>query len=381
MPAIDRNLAFLFLLNTIVAVYWNMMTTLIPLYIRSLNASVFQVSLVLFIGGLASTATMLPSGILSDRYGRKTLIILSILCLLLSPILYINARSWQETIAYNILASVAFSMFIPARTAMIADHVKPASLATAFGLMNLAWPIGGIAGPLIGGVIADNYGWSGFFYVLPVIVALALVLSLFLGKTEAVEDATMKEEGSLTRSIVLTLTVFLLLHILGNTARGIMGTIFPFYLTEIFHKSKTEVGVFFSAGFGLATLIAQIPSGLLADKVGRKKAMLYSIFPIPFFSFLFSLSDDYVIMLLIYMAISSLWSATWPASSAYLIDLSSASKKGFMMGARLTAVRLGFTIGPFIGGFIWDTFDIAASFYMVTAIFVGSLVFAFLLKE
>jgi len=228
---------------------------------------------------------------------------------------------------------------------MIADHVKPASLATAFGLMNLAWPIGGIAGPLIGGVIADNYGWSGFFYVLPVIVALALVLSLFLRKTEAVEDATMKEEGSLTRSIVLTLTVFLLLHILGNTARGIMGTIFPFYLTEIFHKSKTEVGVFFSAGFGLATLIAQIPSGLLADKVGRKKAMLYSIFPIP------------------------------------LIDLSSASKKGFMMGARLTAVRLGFTIGPFIGGFIWDTFDIAASFYMVTAIFVGSLVFAFLLKE
>ena len=383
LPSLDKNLTLLFIINTIVSVYWNMTGTFIPLFIRGLGASVFQVSLVLFIGGTAATAAMLPSGFLSDRYGRRGLIVLSTAFLFISPLLYTLAETWEETIMYTVVNMLAFSLFTPARMTMIADRVRASSLGKAYGLMNLAWPIGGITGPFLGGFIADSYGWTTFFYSLCALAFSCTVLTLFL--SESMRRSKDREEGSasklFSREVILILVVFFLIHILGNAARGILGTVFPFYLTEDFNRSKTETGVFFSIGFGLATLIAQLPSGLLADRLGRKKMMVYSVLLIPVLSLLFPFTNDYVITLLIYTALSGLWSATWPASSAYLMDISTRSRRGLMMGVRLMAVRSGFTIGPLIGGFLWDTFDPAVSFYTTTCLFVSSFLLILLLKE
>lgn len=383
LPSVDRNLSLLFVINTIVAVYVNMSGTFVPLFIRGLGASVFQVSLVLFVGGTAATAAMLPSGFLSDRYGRKGLMILSTAILFISPLLYIFAETWEETIMFTVINMLAFSLFAPARMTMIADQVRLSSLGKAYGLMNLAWPIGGITGPFLGGFIADNYGWTTFFFFLCALAFSCTVLTFFL--SESMRRPKDKEERSasklFSRELILILAVFSLIHILGNAARGILGTVFPFYLTEHFNRSMTETGVFFSIGFGLATLIAQLPSGLLADRLGRKKIMVYSVLLIPVLSFLFPFTDDYVTTLLIYTAMSSLWSATWPASSAYLMDISARSRRGLMTGVRLTAVRSGFTIGPLIGGFLWDAFDPAISFYTTTCLFASSFLLILLLKE
>jgi len=203
------------------------------------------------------------------------------------------------------------------------------SMATAYGVMNMAWPIGGVIGPFIGGFLADNYGWSPFFYFLSLIALLR-----------------KSKVGHIKGSIILLLGIFFFAHIFGNTARGILGTVFPFYLTENFHKTKTEAGLFFSIGFGVATLIAQFPSGILADKFGHKKIMAYGTFMIPIFASFFLFLKDYIPTLLIYMAITGLWSTTWPASIAYLISITPASKRGLMVGIRQMAVRLGFTVGP-----------------------------------
>jgi len=354
---------------------------LIPLFIRSLNASVFQVSLVLFIGGLASALVVMPSGFLSDKYGEKKLIIVSNILLGIFPLLYSISDTWEETIPCTILNMTAFSLFIPARMTLIASSVKPESMATAYGVMNMAWPIGGVIGPFLGGFLADNYGWSPFFYFLSFIAFLCMILSFFLNEPDKKGKILDKKSDShIKSSIILLLGIFFFAHIFGNTARGILGTVFPFYLTENFHKTKTEAGLFFSIGFGIATLTAQFPSGILADKFGHKKIMAYGTFMIPIFASLFLFLKDYVSMLLIYMAITGLWSTTWPASIAYLISITPASKRGLMVGIRQMAVRLGFTVGPLIGGFLWDNFDPAVSFYAVIFFFAASFILILLLK-
>jgi len=248
-------------------------------------------------------------------------------------------------------------------------------------LMNIAWPIGGMLGPFLGGMIADRYGWTTFFYFLFFLALIYTLISLLLTES-AEEPRRIKEKGSgiLSRQILLTLLIFVVMHVLANTSRGILRTIFPFYLTERFGKTKTDVGIFFSVGFGLATLVTQIPSGLLADKLGRKKTMVYSILPIPLLSVLFLATNDYLLTLLIYMVITGLWSATWPASTAYIMDISPSARKGVMVGVRLTAVRLGFTIGPLIGGFLWDNFQVPIIFYLLSLLMAISLLMALLLK-
>jgi len=378
----ERNLILLFMINISAAIYANMSAVFLPLFIRSLEASVFEVSIVLFIGNAIATAMMLLGGYLSDRYGRKRTMMLCGFLWLITPILYISARSWSETIIYAAFSSAAMSFFNPTRAAMIMDIVRRSSAGKTYGLMNIAWPIGGILGPFIGGFIADQYGWTVFFYFLCLLAIIYLIINLFLVEGGRESRVLEREESKIvTRQIILTLTLFILMHVFANTSRGILSTIFPFYLTERFGKTKTEVGAFFSIGFGLATLITQIPSGFLADNLGRKKTMVYSILPLPFLSVLFLATNDYMLNLLLYMAITGLWSATWPASTAYISDISPSSRKGLMIGVRLTAVRLGFTIGPLIGGFLWDNFDIPIIFYVLAMLMAASLLTALLLKE
>ncbi|MCW4020013.1 MAG: MFS transporter, partial [Candidatus Bathyarchaeota archaeon] len=226
------------------------------------------------------------------------------------------------------------------------------------------------------------YGWTSFFYASCVFAVICALLSLFLSESvKHPEKEVEKNHKSFSRETVIILTLFVLIHVLGNTGRGILNTTFPFYLTENFQKTKTEVGVFFSLAFGVATFISQVTSGFTADRLGRKKTMTYSVFPIPFLALLFLFASDYVSTFLVYMAIMALWSATWPASAAYLMEMSSASRRGLMMGLRLTAVRLGFTIGPLIGGFLWDNFGMTTSFYTVTAFLASSFILILLLKE
>ena len=384
MPTINKNLITLFIVNMIVATYWSATGPLIPLFIRELNATVFQVSLVLFIGGLISTITVMPSGLLSDKYGERKLIIISIALLAISPLLYSISKTWQETILWTLLNMAAFSFFMPARMSMIADSARSGSMATAYGVMNLAWPIGGIVGPFIGGFLAENYGWNTFFYYLSSIAFLCMLLSFLLNDIDEKPPTTKKKpknEFSLDKSVIWLLTVFSLVHILGNFARGILKTVFPFYLTETFQKTKTETGLFFSVGFGIATLIAQFPSGLLADRFGHRRIMAYATSMIPIIASFFLLLDDYVLVLLIYAMIAGLWSVTWPASVAYILAITPASKRGAMVAVRQMAVRLGFTIGPLIGGFLWDAFDPSISFYVTIFFFAASFILILLLKD
>jgi len=382
MPSTERNLSLLFIMSVFASIYFNMTAVFIPLFIRSLQASVFEVSLVLFAGNASSAITMMLGGHLSDKYGRKRVMMLSGAIWLITPLLYISAKTWPETILYTAVSSISLSFFIPARSAMIMDIARKSSAGRIYGLMNIAWPIGGLLGPFLGGVIADRYGWAAFFYFLCLLAFIYVFTNLFLAESVKRHRRIKEKDFEIpSGQIALILLFFILLHVLANTSRGILSAIFPFYLTERFGKTKTEVGAFFSIGFGLATLIAQIPGGFLADTVGRKKTMVYSILPIPLLSLLFIVTSDYLLTLLIYMGITSLWSATWPASTAYITDISPSSKKGLMVGVRLTSVRLGFTIGPLIGGFLWDNFDVQIIFYVLALLMAASFLMALLLKE
>jgi len=382
MSSAERTLSLLFVINISAAIYLNMTRVFIPLFIRSLQASVFEVSLVLFISNASSTITMMLGGHLSDKYGRKRAMMLSGILWIIAPLLFISAKSWPETMLYMSVSSIAFSFFVPARAAMIMDIARKPSAGRIYGLMNVAWPIGGLLGPFLGGMIADRYGWIVFFYFLCFLAFTYMFTSLFLA--ESVKRPRRAEEKKFkipSGEIAFILLFFILMHVLANTSRGILSAIFPFYLTERFGKTKTEVGAFFSIGFGLATLITQVPGGFLADSIGRKKTIVYSILPIPLLSILFVITSDYLLTLLIYMSITSLWSATWPASTAYITDISPSGKKGLMVGVRLTSVRLGFTIGPLIGGFLWDNFDMPIIFYVLALLMAASLLMALLLRE
>lgn len=70
-PNINLNLLILFAINVAVSLNSEAIYTFFPLFLQSLGATVVNVGLVLTVSGLISSITMIPSGFLTDRYGRK----------------------------------------------------------------------------------------------------------------------------------------------------------------------------------------------------------------------------------------------------------------------------------------------------------------------
>jgi len=377
-----RGLALLFAANIFLSTIFYATYVFIPLFIRNLDASVFEVGIVLFISNASATFTMILSGYLSDKYGRRKIIVLSGIIQFITPLLFMSAKKWVETIIYASLNIISVSLFVSSRAAMIIDLSERESAGEVFGLMNTAWPIGGLIGPFIGGLVVDRYGWNFFFYFICALATPYLLIGLFLPESakRLYKAETGKTQFSL-RHIASTLAFFIILHIIANMSVGALSTVLPFYLTEQFGKTKTEVGIFFSVGTGLAALISQPSSGFLSDKIGRKKIIALSVLPIPILYMLFTATNDYLLSLLVYMGIYGLWSATWPASNVYIAEIFPHRNRGLAAGIRLTSVRLGTTIGPLMGGFLWDNSDIHAVFHYLAAFMTIALLMALMLKD
>jgi len=377
------SLIHLFIITTVIAAGINLTLPLIPLYLRELGAGVFQISLVMTIAAFASTLLTYVGGMFCDRYGRKLSIFVGILLATVPPFMYTLSVSWMEMVHWVVLFNASMAFFSPARMSYIADRSRERSLGRIFGLMNIAWPIGGMLGPLIGGYLSDVYGWNEAFYFVTLISAISFIPAYLLYEAgrEEYEGEEYETPGIGRDSIRRVLGVFFTLQLLIGIGIRATRPLLPLYLSDTFHVSRTELGLFFTLSFGVTTLITQVSASMLLERYGSKRAMLHSVLPIPVAFILLPWINDYRLLVIDYMVVNGFWSVSWPASMDLLMRSVPEGKRGFAAGVRQTGVRLGGAIGPLVGAFLWETLGPPFSFYASAAAFTLSLPLILLIKE
>ncbi|MDH5267503.1 MAG: MFS transporter [Candidatus Bathyarchaeota archaeon] len=380
----NRNLKVLFFINVSISLSSSLVSPLFPLFLDNLGATVSEISFVLFTGGVAATILMVPSGLLSDRFRRRNILILSCIMLGSGAFYLTTVTSWSQSVFGIMLFLSALSIFLPARHTIVADNADPSVMTTTYSLMNVAWPTGSIIGPVLGGFLADRYGWNYTFYVATLVSLASIIPTFFFKRTYRGDKKRDKKKfkGELfKRDFIILLIVFSLFQIFASAAMGIMDPVVPLYLTQTFNVDKTTVGFFFSMGIGVATLLAQFPSGILADKYGRKRVLAYSILPLPFILLLWPYVQNYLFIAVLYMFIMGLWSMTWSVAVAYLMALTPTLERGFVISIRQAAIRLGFTVGPLIGGYFWVAHGTKTPFSISAVFFALSLLLIWFLKN
>lgn len=337
----------------------NLVNPLQSLFIENLGANVLEISLVISLQGLVSTILMIPSGIFMSKIGEKRMLLISSITAMVTLIFYTLARGWQELLPWALIYGSIFSTFVVTRMSIIADHSSTENRATTYGLMNMTWSLGSLLGPLIAGLLVDMYGWNPLFYLASFISVLSIIPALFFkGKTTIIK-VNKKEEPDHTfdSKTVRIISLFFLMQLAMCTGMGVINIIMPLYLIRIFSTSMTEVGIFLSIGVGLSTLLAQLPSGLVADKFGNKKVLLSCALLTALLYLLAPFMGNYLLLVIVYMLINASWSMTWPSSVAYLVNSVPKPKRSIAISIRQTGIRLGFTIGPLIGGYLWNMYE------------------------
>ncbi|MCD6509128.1 MAG: MFS transporter [Thermoprotei archaeon] len=375
MKEASRNLGMLFVINITIAMCFNMGVALLPLYLNELGASVPEIAFTMFLAGLTSTILMIVSGAISNVLGFRIVIAMSLLMLALSGPPLAMCKRWEEAMIWISMLIGSMGAFLPPRMLLIAEFSSPSKMGAIYGAMNISWPLGGLIGPLLGGLIADVFGWKWVFYLVSITATACIPLSLMLNNGNYQRGTRKGSQNKRNLGGLLpNLMLYALAHILISLARGMLDPILPIYLQEKFNSSKTQIGAFFSVGFGLSTMIVQVPSGLIGDKYGHKRAMLAFASLTPLLSIAWPHVNDLLLLTLLGMCVNGLYSGTWSPSITYIIKMTPRNARNLAVVLRQTCIRLGFTIGPIVAGWLWDTFGPVITFYGSAAFFAAALV-------
>ncbi|WP_233492674.1 TCR/Tet family MFS transporter [Xanthomonas oryzae] len=300
-------------------------------------------------------------GALSDRFGRRPVILLSCLGLGLDFILMAVAHSLPMLLLARVISGVCSASFSTA-TAYIADVTPADKRAGAFGMLGAAFGIGLVAGPLIGGWLG-SMGCAGRSGLPPAWPSLNVLYGWFvLPESLPVERRTARLDWSHANPLgALKLLrrypqVFGLASavFLANLAHYVYPSIFLLFAGYQYHWGPREVS-WVLAGVGVCIIIVNVLLvGRLVRWLGERRALLLGLGCGVIGFVIYGLADSGAAFL-IGVPISALWALAAPSAQALITREVGADAQGRVQGALTGLVSLAGIAGPllFANVFAW----------------------------
>lgn len=360
----QRTLYILFIAQLITAVGFSSIFPFLPLYIADLGSST-GASIELLSGLVFSAQAftmMLASpiwGSLADRYGRKPMVVRSSIggSILLLAMAYV--QSAEQLVLLRALQG-AITGTLAASNALIAATAPRERSGYALGLLSVAVGSGVAIGPLIGGAIADLYGYNAAFFITAALLFLSGML-VIAGVDEHFEAGTRKEGatgGVLAAWIALLKTkglgITYGIRFMVQLGRMMIVPITPLFVQELMGGSagvNTVTGLVTGVYAGMLTL-SSLYMGRLGDQVGHRRVIQLSILFVALFYLPQSLANQPWHLLILLGFAGAAMGGVIPTASALLAGYSKPGESGMVYGLDNSVGAAARSLAPLIGSFI-----------------------------
>jgi len=284
-----------YVLGTLVIVYIfnfidrQILNILAPLIKTDLDLSNTQLGLLTGLAfGLFYATLGIPIARLADRYSRVNIISICLaIWSLMTALSGLAANFWQLLFA-RIGVGIGEAGGSPPSHSLIADYFPVSERATALGIYALGIPVGVLFGNLLGGWIAEFFGWRAALLLVGIPgIALAIVMKLTIkepprGYSENRKEAQIKVPFKEVLRTMLGFRSFRHLS-LGAGTQAFVGygsiAFMPLFLTETHGMSPGEIGTALGLIIGIAGGIGTFLGGFLADRLGLKDIRWYMWIP------------------------------------------------------------------------------------------------------
>lgn len=272
----DRRLLILFLIILSHLIGFGIIIPFLPLYATRLGASPWQVG---WLFASYSIAQMLASpflGELSDRYGRRPILMASLWTTALSFVILALADRLWLLFAARIIDGLGGAS-IPTVRAYIGDVTEPQDRARAYGLLGAAFGIALVLGPALSGLLA-HWGpavpaWGAAVLSLGALGATWLWLPETVHRASARMTYRWSDLGQVLRQPVVG--YLLITDFLYWNASTAYQTTFPLFGQARFHLNVSQVGYLFALIGALGILMQLYLVGPIVRRIGERAALTY----------------------------------------------------------------------------------------------------------
>lgn len=320
-------------------------------------------------------------GRLGDHHGRKKLLLFlsfgASLCILLMGI----ATSVYHIFIIRFFMGF-FAGFIPMAQAFIATQTPKKIAGKVMGTLQTGSVSGGLFGPLIGGWLADSFGFTYTFLLTGFIILFTFLMILVGVKEVEVNKNHSKKEDFSSKQVfqfIFTSPLLLAVMVVGMLVQIANFSIQPLlaiYVGEL--HGQQNLAFFSGAAFsvvGLGNLLLSREWGKLGDRFGHDKILLIlalvgAVVYVPQ-AFVTSIWQLLILRLFLGMVIGGVI----PCIVAYIRQAAPFSIQGEVLGYNTSFRFFGNVVGPIMGGFISGYIGISSVFFVTSGLFIlGGLV-------
>jgi DHA1 family multidrug resistance protein-like MFS transporter len=382
-----RNILILSIVFLVGSLAISLIGPIWPIYIKnSLNATMTEVGFVFSVSNAVAATMQILSGFLSDKYGRKRIHVLGTLLAAFPPLMYALANNWTDLIPWAMLSGFSVGLYLPIRWAIVADDSSTENMASAYSWTNISWLIGSTVAPFIGGVAADSLGIRFPFFACSILILAVFPLTLLMKETrrkpQAKVDNGKNAKNNANNGYVFAVALFSLINIAQGLGVGVTSPVIPVFASSPpYSADYTFIGILYAIGFGVASIVVQIPGSKCSNSFDRRKVMFAAFLASAPFFLLFAYSRN-TLELIIFMFLSNaLCNFSWPAFQTLMMDATPSAKWGLVNGVSATTFWIGLMLGNALSGVLWDGWGTYAPFYASAFAIGASALLPLLLKE
>ena len=354
-------------------------STYIPIYFLTLGGSALTLGLMASIASVIQCIMLLLGGVIADYHGRRRIIVAAAFYSVLFPVIYAFMQDWRIFAALSVIGVLA-SLAGPASQAIVADSLPPEKRTTGIASLQVLSSVPLTIAPILGGWLIQNQGLPDGFrlaciYAGGTAFTSALIVFLFLKETLKSKPATeydsqnsskLKKFLKLPRPFPDGLKALMISYVLVVFANGVVGQYYILYAYDVIRISYLQWGVIASLQFLLANIL-KIPGGWLSDKFGKRRVMIISVLTCAPCGIFFTLSQSFFQVLVVALLLIVTGIYYIPAHMALQSDLTPRIMRGRITALLGITSALSVASGSLIGGFLFQSVNPAAPFYLFAA--------------
>jgi MFS transporter, DHA1 family, tetracycline resistance protein len=377
-----RPLAVLFAAVLVDMMGFGIVLPLLPFYAESMHASPLEITILVASYSAMQLLAAPLWGRVSDRKGRRPLLIAGLFVSSFSYLLFGLAQNYWWLLASRMAAGAAGGTITIAQ-AYVADTTSHEERARGMGHLGAASGLGVMLGPAVGALFSD-WGLGAPGFVAAVLCALNGIAAWFLvpeSRTPARRKASHGQAGTLrdwARSMTAyPLSIMLIVYFLTISSFNAMTSVLALFMERSFALTAKDMGLLFTLGGGTTVIVRGLLLGVLVKRFGEAVTVRFGIVALG------------VALLSVPLIPGGAWGmfvvpmyalgagTLFPALASLVSRATDEDSQGSILGGSQLVGGLGRVIGPLWAGFAFQSLGIRVPFHIGAALVLIAFLVAF----